>query len=848
MFNIDDLFAIESEEKFIEPDKIFASLLKDSKYEYLRDIQTEILNLWFSERNEKDTILKMNTGAGKTLVGLLMLQSSLNEGVGPAVYICPNLQLVDQVIENSKLYGIKCVTFEENSSSFPSEFLENDAILVTVFDKVFNGRSIFEKYDISIGTILFDDAHACISKAREKFTIKIERSSDLYMELFNLFQTSLEEQDLGSTKSIYAGGSSTIMQVPYWTWISNLEEIARKFSNIAEAKVSYNDSTRLNIFFNWPLLKSNLKNCNVFISGNCIEITPHCLPIDKFTYFKNAKRRIFMSATLLDDSSLIRELNITSKAIKNPLVNTSSYNIGERMILIPTLIHNSLKTDRLPKIFSDVNQNKIVLVPSNYKGYTNKWIENSAELLDSSSINAKIKTLKDDNNSFFVLANRYDGIDLHGDQCRVLIMEGLALSATLYERFLKGVRPNSKIMKIILSQQIEQGIGRSTRSSNDYSVVILTGADLETFILSKENLKYLSAQTRKQIEIGKEFVKKLDCADEEKAEESMKQVMNAQFTRNPSWIKFHSVKLQQAKQEEFKKLPLELALAERKAYDLANSNNYEDAAKTISDIINKLKDDLDESDIGWYMQIEASYLYNYNKEEALLKQKKAHEYNTNICKSLDGLKYKKILKKTSRQSKKILEYVNKFSDGNGIIVDVNNILQNLEFGKNSNKFEESLKKLGEFLGYYSQRPEKEFKNGLPDGLWKMSNNEYIIFEAKNETLASRKVIYKDEAEQITNSYNWFKNEYTNSSDNEIIGYPVLIHQTNKTDDCAYPDDSVRILTNNELQKLKKNSLDFAKVLASNFNENIDEAFINKNLESYKLTFNKFINNYTIKFM
>ncbi len=49
------------------------------------------------------------------------------------------------------------------------------------------------------------------------------------MELFNLFQTSLEEQDLGSTKSIYAGGSSTIMQVPYWTWISNLEEIARKF-------------------------------------------------------------------------------------------------------------------------------------------------------------------------------------------------------------------------------------------------------------------------------------------------------------------------------------------------------------------------------------------------------------------------------------------------------------------------------------------------------------------------------------------------------------------------------------------------------------------------------------------
>ncbi|TBX16827.1 hypothetical protein BFS06_01150 [Clostridium perfringens] len=847
MFNIDDLFTIESEEKFIEPDKLFTSLIKDSKYEYLRDIQTEILNSWFNKRNEKDTILKMNTGAGKTLVGLLMLQSSLNEGVGPAVYICPNLQLVDQVIEKSKSYGIKCVKFEDSSSSFPMEFLDSEAILVTVFDKVFNGKSIFTKNDISIGTILFDDAHACISKAREKFTIKIKRSSDLYRELFNLFQSSLEDQDLGSTKSIAAGGSSTIMQIPYWTWISNLQDIAHKFSNIAEGK-KINDDTSLNIFFNWPLLKSNLKNCNVFISGNCIEITPHCLPIDKFSHFKNAKRRIFMSATLLDDSSLVKELNISPEAIRNPLINTNSYNIGERMILIPTLIHNSLKTEKLPKIFSNINQNKIVLVPSTYKGYVNKWSNVGAELLNSDNINNKIKNLKTDKNSFFVLANRYDGIDLHGDQCRVLIMEGLSLSATLYERFLKEARPNSKIMKIILAQQIEQGIGRSTRSSNDYSVVILTGADLETFIVSKENLKYLSAQTRKQIEIGKEFVKKLSGIDEEKAEESMRQIMNAQFTRNANWIKFHSVQLQRARQEELKKLPLELALAERAAYDLANSNRYMEAAKKISDIINKLKDDLDESDIGWYMQIEASYLYNFDKENALLKQKKAHELNTNICKSLNGLTYKKLIKRTSKQSKQILEYINKFSDCNGIIIEIEHILKNLEFGKNSNKFEESLKNLGNFLGYYAQRPEKEFRNGLPDGLWKMSNNEYIIFEAKNETLSSRSCIYKEEAEQITNSYNWFKEEYSNSSDNDVIGVPVLIHPTNKTDDCAYPDSNVRILTDIELQKLKNNVLDFARVLALNFNNDITEEFINGELEKYQLTFNRFVKNYTTKFI
>ena len=38
----------------------------------------------------------MNTGGGKTVVGLLMLKSCLNEGVGPAVYVTPDNYLVSQ--------------------------------------------------------------------------------------------------------------------------------------------------------------------------------------------------------------------------------------------------------------------------------------------------------------------------------------------------------------------------------------------------------------------------------------------------------------------------------------------------------------------------------------------------------------------------------------------------------------------------------------------------------------------------------------------------------------------------------------------------------------------------------
>ena len=73
--------------KTIEPREIFMTLpSKAPGYGYPRDVQSEVWKKWFDIRNEKNVILKMNTGSGKTVVGLIMLQSCLNEEKGPAIY------------------------------------------------------------------------------------------------------------------------------------------------------------------------------------------------------------------------------------------------------------------------------------------------------------------------------------------------------------------------------------------------------------------------------------------------------------------------------------------------------------------------------------------------------------------------------------------------------------------------------------------------------------------------------------------------------------------------------------------------------------------------------------------
>src|ERR1700752_2439960 len=92
----------------LNPTEIFHSLPRTgTKFDYLRDVQSKVLEAWDARRAERDVVVKMNTGSGKTLVGLLMLQSLLNEQAGPALYLCPNKQLVEQVHQTAREVGIR---------------------------------------------------------------------------------------------------------------------------------------------------------------------------------------------------------------------------------------------------------------------------------------------------------------------------------------------------------------------------------------------------------------------------------------------------------------------------------------------------------------------------------------------------------------------------------------------------------------------------------------------------------------------------------------------------------------------------------------------------------------------
>jgi hypothetical protein len=65
---------------------------------------------------------------------------------------------------------------------------------------MFTGHSIFKRDDILIGSLVLDDAHTCLNKARDATTVKIPANHELYGKIIRLFESDLSIKQKVLTK------------------------------------------------------------------------------------------------------------------------------------------------------------------------------------------------------------------------------------------------------------------------------------------------------------------------------------------------------------------------------------------------------------------------------------------------------------------------------------------------------------------------------------------------------------------------------------------------------------------------------------------------------------------------
>lgn len=758
------LISEEESPPAIEPSELFQGLLRKPSLEYLRGVQTEVLNAWFGRRFERDAVIKMNTGAGKTLVGLLMLQSSLNERISPAVYLCPTKQLVEQVMSQADECGIATVQFDVDNE-MPPEFLNGEAILVTTFQKLFNGRSVFGmsgsgRQPVHIGAVLIDDAHSCLSIARQMVSVTLSADSQGYEQLRTLFRTALESQSMGTAATILSGDARAYLAVPYWAWMDAHATVAKVLSDLRESEP---------LKFAWDLVKDQLELCHCVIAGHKLEITPHIIPIERLPSFTEASRRFFLSATLVDDSVLLKEFGVSDAAVSTTIRPKARGDIGERMIVAPRLVDKSLTQEHAASIaqsVAKVNRNVVVLVASKEKATF--WEGKGATVAVGETVGPVIANLLSKKCNFGVLVNRYDGIDLPGDACRVLIMDGLPSGMSLFEQYLMSCIPDSPQQRANMAQKIEQGLGRGVRSGSDYCLVLLTGNDLVAFITRRDNHAFLSPETRRQIEMGQELAK-VAQKEQGKPFDVLINLIKPSVMQDPSWKRYHVTKMANLAAPVTDDSRLRLAAMERAAIGKFRGGLAQEGAsliqKTLADLGMK-----DGADFAWYLQLAANLTHKVDPARAQEMQRKVHESSHYLFKPVAGIKYQKLMAKAGIQATRVHQWVQGHIDSNAIPVSVAALLSKVSFGIDADTFEEAWARLGEILGYEGQRPEREFGCG-PDVLWRMLDDHYLVQEAKNEVETTRESVYKSEVAQLSVGMNWFREEYGEG----LAVTPVLIH-------------------------------------------------------------------------
>lgn len=832
---------LKSIEKKINPVEIYDELDRRSETGPLRPVQREVLtNWWLHRKDDKDLVLKLHTGQGKTLIGLLILQSKLNQKKGPCLYVCPNKYLVQQTCQEAEKFGIGYVTFDV-SNSLPDQFLNSEKILITHVQKVFNGKSVFGiggKFT-KTNTIILDDSHACIDFINESFKIRVGNSHILYQRLLQLFEDDLREQGEGSFFEIKSGENTTFLPVPYWNWQD-------KKSEVVQILLEYADDTK--VMFTWDLIKDSIDNCQCFFSGKELEISTYFSPVNQFATFSKAEHRILMSATTQNDSFFLKGLGLNIQSITNPLTPEQEKWSGEKMILIPSLIHEELNRDSIIVKFSKPNPSRkagVVAITSSFnkaKVYQNQ----GSVVAKSENIFEEVSKLKaGEFSNTVVVVNRYDGIDLPDDSCRLLVIDSMPYSESLTERYEEECRSNSDLTNIRAAQKIEQGLGRSVRGEKDYSVLLIIGDDLVKFLKSTSSNKFFSSQTRNQIDIGlevSEMAKEEDLKIDNDYTKVILELINQCLKRDDGWKEFYKEKMDaniNESQSSTGKI-LEILELERKAEESFYQNDPESAVNNVQKIIDSYCTE-DQAERGWYLQILARFKYKISKVDSNHAQKSAFKNNCQLLKPKEGVNYKKLSYISENRIKRIQTWISSHDNYEELLMDVNDILENLSFGQPSEKFEKALQDLGHAIGFLSQRPDKEFKKGS-DNLWCVSTDEYFMFECKSEVEDSRGEITKTETGQMNNHCAWFEQEYKTDKVKRIL----IIPTKNVSKQGGFTHE-VEIMKKGKLQSLRDAVKSFFKELKDYSLTEISDSKMQELLVFHKLDVESLKKEYSEKY-
>lgn len=766
----------------VDPIELFNQLdLRGGDVQEMWRPQGDALRDWHDARDENDILFQLNTGAGKTLIGLVAAQSLVNETERRVLYVCATNQLLEQTAEKADEYGVTVATYYQGEWSNEAAYTRCEGPGLTNYAAVFNGRSIFEREDLVPRAVVFDDAHTAHGIVRDQFTLRISRSR--YPAVYDRIVGQVREhfEDAGRTALlrdvVERHDPYSVLFVPLWVSASNAEWFSQVFRDAGLTETG--DPS-----FVWPHLREQLPHCAMLFDHRRIEFTPLVPPVHTLRVFQDDVRRLYLSATLEMGEDFCRTFGRYPDEVIAPGGRAGD---TERMMLPAP--RGLSEEGALEWARDAVGERKaLIMVPSSRAA--EDW-DSVADVFETEAGHDRIQEFADSDDQKLVLRARYDGIDLPGEACRILIVDGLPVGTSLLERFFEQHLEIRGISREIIASRIVQLLGRISRGMTDHGAFLLVGERLLRWLDDPSNRDQLPEHIRKQLQLG-------DTLAEHYEELSAADFIERCLQRDEEWLEAYDEHMKDEGEQEptaGRERPYELSLAEAEVEYVRRiwSGQPDRAARAL----NRAEDvafERDETLGAWYLHWIGHALSYLDEDEAEECYRDAGRLQRELGRLPVQIEARE--EEAGSQAERMHDYLT--SRGLGAVRDMESAASALRSeGASPAEKEEAVARVGEALGLTSSRPDEESGTGHgPDVFWNAPDRN-VAFVIELKTNKQEDTPYrKEEVGQLHQHLQWLAEEHP-----EAAPECLLVGPRRRCSPGASPPPGVRIVSPADVAEL-----------------------------------------------
>jgi len=473
----------------------FLDTFGSTKFEELWPAQRHALKTYSTDHvNTNDLAIELPTGAGKTLIALLLAEAWRQDGKKVAI-LSANKTLARQMESEGEALGIPVVLMEGRGVDIPPRnrraYQRANKTAIMNYWVYFNQSPVIDPADL----LIMDDAHLAEHCFHSLWSLEISR--DQHDSLFSslITEISVRFPEYTVVQDALADSEPNYNPPELLSFIDQIE-ISQRLREIIDTSPLLESDADLR--FRWQRIRSKLDEANVYLANSSIWIRPYIYPLNSNHHYAGAQQRLYFSGTIGEPADLCRRLGvrrIVKMAIPPEHAQRTS---GRRLVVM-----NRIEDSDLPKRLQHAFFMSLRRTPKSIWMFSSRaeverlrpivleWLSSNGFVGHESwvltSLGDEIEHFKTAERGHLFVAGRFDGMDFKGDESRLVVIATLPRAINTQEEFICAYLRDASFMQRRLNQRIIQALGRCNRAADDYAVYVLADRRFATHFGRESN-------------------------------------------------------------------------------------------------------------------------------------------------------------------------------------------------------------------------------------------------------------------------------------------------------------------------------------------------------------------------